>query len=544
MNSPPLRRVAPPILIVVVAAIAVAVLYGRAVTLWWTYDDAYLLRIAGETEVRQYFHDGHFWRGTPGAMFVPVLHSMYDAGFHLFGLEPGAWHAGVLVLLAAAAAAVALTVRMVTGTFPAIAAGLLWVSGAAVCTLATQIMLVHYSIAIVLMAASTAAFLMALRKRSMIMSVVAAALYLAAMLAKEIAVPLLALLVLVPERDRRLRVRYLIAPACAFLAYLAWRWAMIGTLLGGYGWAIERHELPALLLSLPVKLIRLCAGASLPAGLVAVALVIAGALLAMRNWTAARIGLVTLVMAVAPIVPVSKQMEGRYAVMTWLWASVAFAFGVASLPRRWGSALAAVALAATIYANRQQWRVEYGRSDRMSDEGRAWMRLRPNELLRLPAVPPAAMMELHWLKEIALRRQSGAGWFYDDLYLCTAGVDGKRVFRYDAKVENIVEATAETQRWQRQFCGSIRPGAPLSAAFEYRDDALFWTFGPYQDGAWRVIIGGGLQAFDVPRTGGFRLPGLPGMTLRVRYVSPAGWTTYSPEVELDFVRRPRTSWRR
>lgn len=529
---------------VAIVALAVAVLYGRAATLWWTYDDAYLLRIAGAAEVPQYFHDGAFWRGTPGAMFVPLLHSMYDAGVALFGLRPEAWHAAVLVLLAMAAAALGATLRMVTGPVPATVGSLLWVSGAAVCTLATQLMLVHYSIAILLMAAATAAFLAALRRSSVRLSIAAAALYLGAMLAKEIAVPLLALLFLLLGRDWRARLRYLVAPACAVVVYFVWRWVMLGTILGGYGWAIEPHEMPALLLSLPVKLVRVWAGAALPVGLVAVALVLIGAAAAMRSRRAVLIGLVTLAMAVAPIVPVSKQMEGRYAVTAWLWATAAFAIGLQSLPRRWGHALAIAALAATLYANRQEWRVEYGRSERMSDEGRAWMRLRENDLLRLPAVPPAAMGELRWLKEVALRRARGAGWFYDDWYLCTAGVAGKRVFQYDETRGDVIEATADAQRTSQRFCGSIRGNAPLEVAFDYREDTLFWTFGPYEDGRWRVIVADGLQAFDVPRDGGFRLPGVPGMTVRVRYESPAGWTTYSEEIAMDFARGPRTVWRR
>jgi hypothetical protein len=33
------------------------------------------------------------------------------------------------------------------------------------------------------------------------------------------------------------------------------------------------------------------------------------------------------------------------------------------------------------------------------------------------------------------------------------------------------------------------------------------------------------------------------LTLRLRYQSPAGWVTYSPDIVVDF-KRPVTAWRR
>jgi hypothetical protein len=37
---------------------------------------------------------------------------------------------------------------------------------------------------------------------------------------------------------------------------------------------------------------------------------------------------------------------------------------------------------------------------------------------------------------------------------------------------------------------------------------------------------------------------VPGLTLRVRYESPDGWVTYSPELALDFARQPDLVWHR
>jgi hypothetical protein len=54
----------------------------------------------------------------------------------------------------------------------------------------------------------------------------------------------------------------------------------------------------------------------------------------------------------------------------------------------------------------------------------------------------------------------------------------------------------------------------------------------------------GIQAFEIPRHDALNLPGMSGIAMRIRYDSPAGWTTYSPEIAIDFARNPVVKWRR
>ena len=72
---------------------------------------------------------------------------------------------------------------------------------------------------------------------------------------------------------------------------------------------------------------------------------------------------------------------------------------------------------------------------------------------------------------------------------------------------------------------------------------MFWDFGPYTDGSYSVLFADGIKAYDVPRHDGFRLSGVQMLTLRLRYQSPAGWVTYSPDIVVDF-KKPVTAWRR
>lgn len=521
--------------------IAVVALYRKATRLWWTYDDAFYLKVSALRPWTAGFTESDVW---PQKLFTPLLTVTYELLAETAGPDPDRWYRVQLALLASCGMAVFLALRLYVRTIPAFAGALLFITGPPLCSFATQLMVVHYLEAVLLGTGAVIAFVVASRRRSTALGMLSAALYFAAMLAKEIAVPLPALLLFLPERTWRDRARHLLFHAAAAGGYLVWRYAMVGTLFGGYGWAIAPQEIPSILAALPWKVITASAGAGLGVGLVALALLAMGGQRAIRSRRALAFALVTLLFAVAPIVPVSKEMQRRYVVMPWLWACVVFVAGADAMRRGPRNALLTAAAAVVIVANRQEWAAEYGRSLRMSEEARAYMRLDSRSMLRLPAVPPAAMTELRWLKEEHFRRARGTLWFYDDLYLCHANLDGFRVFQYVPARRSVVEVTARIPEVARSYCSSIRQDAPLQAEFRHRGESLFWSFGPYERGRWSVLLGGGLQAFDVPRRDGFRLAGVPGLTLRIRYQSPEGWVTYSPELALDFARQPDFAWHR
>ena len=91
-------------------------------------------------------------------------------------------------------------------------------------------------------------------------------------------------------------------------------------------------------------------------------------------------------------------------------------------------------------------------------------------------------------------------------------------------------------------CASGR--APLAVVFEHTGKAVRWDLGPYRDGRWRLVLGEGVQVVEVPRRGGFHLPGARLLSLRVRYQAPSGWVTYSPPLTVDFARAKRQRWAR
>lgn len=172
------------------------------------------------------------------------------------------------------------------------------------------------------------------------------------------------------------------------------------------------------------------------------------------------------------------------------------------------------------------------------------MEMRPEDVCRKPLTPPPNLRELAWLKTNYLHRPAGSYCFYDDLFLCDANrIRNHPVFEYDEARRTTVAITERIPAIAREFCSSIRE-APLSATFRYHRDVLRWELGPYAEGRYSVLIFEGIEAYQVPRTGALNLSGTNGFDVRVRYDSPQGWTTYSPVIVLDFLRRPDGTWRR
>jgi hypothetical protein len=153
------------------------------------------------------------------------------------------------------------------------------------------------------------------------------------------------------------------------------------------------------------------------------------------------------------------------------------------------------------------------------------------------------MNETRWFKEESLGLPKGSGWFADDVYLCGAASPAARVWEYDATQARVREVTAEVRSAAIRYCSSLRLSAPLRAEFESLGNVVFWHLGPYSEGRYSFVLKKGIESFAVPAEAGYQA--LPkNLSLMVRYASPAGWTTFSPELTMDFQSSARFRWER
>jgi hypothetical protein len=371
-------------------------------------------------------------------------------------------------------------------------------------------------------------------------------------MAKEIAVPLAVILPLLPEpagsrpTSLRERLRLALPHAVALSLYLALRFGVLGTLLGGYGFAVTPSGLPALALELPGKIAaELMAGRFTWPEAALCALLAAGvlALLPGGRRAAGLTGL-TMLLAVLPVLPVSTRMEPRYAVPAWIALSVAFAAGGSRLGRKAGITLAILACVAGLWVNRQDWSLRFARVERMSAENRVLFEMKEGDVLRQPLTLAASLKELQWMKENVFHRPPGGRWFQDDLYLCVHQGSLGRVLGYDYTEHQVMDLTARIPALRKQHCSSIRSGASLSASFRVSGDTLLWDLGPYQEERYGFVLGNGAEVFEMPRSAGFNVQGLKELPLRIKYESPDGWVTYSPELKIKIEDGSSLRWSR
>jgi hypothetical protein len=300
------------------------------------------------------------------------------------------------------------------------------------------------------------------------------------------------------------------------------------------------RQWPKLLLMLPWRVIRAMAGVNLKLGLLLLALMAVGIVLAaMQNRRALQLTIVGAVVVMGPLLPLAKEVNRRYVLVPWLAWSIAFVAGA-----RQRKILLVAAPLLLIVVNRQEWSSEFATRLRMSNEARFMVDMPPNGLVGHLATPPATMRELNWVKIEQLRRPAGASWFYDDFYLCSHDLSGKRVWIYDLPTRSIVEITSRVSEVTKHYCGSIRNDVPLSVCFRFVDPAFFWDLGPYTRGKYTGVLAEGVEAFEIPAKEALNIPGTTSLPIRIRYDSPDGWTTYSPGFVLDLKRQPDFEWHR
>lgn len=537
-------------------AAAAWLLYLPVLRLWWMHDDLFHLHFLRDHATAWYLWDVAAWRQWPPRVLTPLLFLSLDVDRALSGPRPEAFYLHQLVSLSLVPAALYGVLRLWLPRLWAAAGAFVFLLGPPVASLAPLLMVRHYIEAVLLGTLSCGLWVLALRRTGWggaALAAASAALWFLASMAKEIAVPLVLFLPLMPEGSLRHRLRRAAPHGLALLAYFAVRAGFLGTLGGGYGFAVKPEDLPRAALELPGKISTEMLGLPTPAAWVLFAAILAGLALTLGHGRPAALRLgAGLALALAPVLPVSTRMEPRFAVPTWLVAVVAFAFAGRSLAVRGGrwrfaaGVLAFAGCAGGLAANRSDWAVRLGEAERRSGEGRFFLTLGPGDLLRQPLGPPGALGELRWWKEDVLRLPRGTGWFLDDLYLCLHPEVGnvRRIWGWDSSSRRMVDLTPRTPDLRHRFCSAIRRDSPLRAVIRAEPSGLSWELGPWEEGRYRLVMGDGVTIVEVPRTGAFRLRRLTPVSLRIGYESPEGWVTYSPELAMDPLRTRVLRWAR
>lgn len=483
------------------------VLYRKAIRLWWTYDDPLHLRLVLT----------HGWSDLV-AMPRPFLLASQTLLLRTFGTEAAMWYAAQIALIVIATIALFFLLDRFCDLLTSLAAATMFVAGPPLCGIATELRTMHAIEALALATLSVALYVFAFRRRSILFEMCSAIVYFVSMTANAMTIGLPLLLVTIPLGTMKVRARHLLFHAVALIVFVAW-------------------ARPPLAFTSRDAIVNL-AGEGL-AGIFLLAVLAIGIVRAWRTRSGMAVGLCAIGAMVAALL-VSE--EG--VVMVWIVLIALFAFGASMFSISPRIALLISAVAVTFVANRQEWAGDYTRAKQMSDEARAFMTMDGASLIRRPTVPASTLGELRWLKEVHERRSIGSGWFYDDIYLCTHNLRGRHFYEYHEGMKQLVEVTARIPDLASAYCGSWRDDVPLRAEFHQRNGTLLWRLGPYNTGRYSIIFNNGTDVLEAERDDSAPLLNPSEVTLRIRYDSPEGWKTYSPEIVLDFPKQSDFTWHR
>src|SRR6185369_3703468 len=156
----------------------------------------------------------------------------------LFGLNARAFYVHQLVAFALIPVMLYFFLRLWLTRAWSFAAALTAILGPPMIEIVQQLMLRHYVEGISIAFGAAILAIIGFRRDDRRFTLASALLYMLAMSAKEVFVPLPFVLAFIPERDWRLRLRHLIPHGVMLVAYTIWRFVMLGQGVRTYGWTL------------------------------------------------------------------------------------------------------------------------------------------------------------------------------------------------------------------------------------------------------------------------------------------------------------------
>ncbi|MEJ2684285.1 MAG: hypothetical protein P8Z71_07815 [Candidatus Sulfobium sp.] len=548
--------------------VSVAVLYNSILGAFWLGDDPLILKHAILYHPWEYFFVPAVWQKGTVSNFTPWLVFSFDLDHKLFGINPFGFYLHQLASLCLLAGIAYFVLRL---WFPSVLSFwgvLLFIVSPPFARLSQMLMVRHYLEGFIFAALSVYCFTKDMRESPGWLSVVGTFFYLLAVSAKEVYVPLPFLLLLLREGSPLKRLKRVVPWLIVLAVYVFWRWYMLGRLVGGYS---EISAWFKNVMLFPLRVVDAMRGVQGPPvhwwrwfiGSSSVLSVAAVIVLSDRKSLLNELAVSALLLL--PIFPVSSIMSPRYVWLPFFFWIVVHLISwnrlnnrMNKMPARivislWGITL----LACFSCVSLSNASLTRGNIKRQGEEGKfVFEHGSATDLLVNPSSSGWYYSGLSWLRKDVLRLGQGPSAISDSRIICLDRLRGdkggdvvnsfRHIWHFDPRLGVLVSGDV------RDFCGrwshqGIRMDKSLSMNVNYNRAVFAWTFGPYQKGDYTLFVGRTSESkFPLPKNGkafiSFR-----GETvyLRLRYVSPDGWLSYSPLLELA-VKNDKGSvqWRR
>jgi len=540
-----------------------AVLNAGVTAAGWRWDDTQILLHAHQFSILQDFSRPEIWQLFSPANLTPWLILSFEVDLVLFGLNPTAFYVHQLLAIWAAAFLLYLCLNLWCRPVFAFAGAILFLSGLPTMLLAEQLMTRHYVEGLVFCLMALYGFVRYLRSGQRVWFVIALTAYLLAVTAKEVYVPLPALLLILPESNWSTRFKASSAFFVVTLIYAIWRSYMLNSLSGGYVDSAEylSPSFSGEVLAAFTRFPGLLAGSGAPVlVLLTISLWVGCLVRGLRQRQLPWLMLATAFLVLFPLVPLVRSpgilLADRYLLLPWVALCFSVAWCAAQLASQvrlrmpapekvlrtlpWMvlpalvivSLLHAVPLRQDVVQMARQYEVQAEFIWNQTDSV-AWM---PSELLLTSFWFVTGLEQLKY----RITGQPSPRAVVDEIYLSDSLAGS--LYAYQADCQCLAEITHEIPERQVAFAQRVRLDAPLSLWYSYPGGYFAWQFGPWQEGNYHMVSDI-LGVLPVPPAGQLRVMLADKAPFYLRYTSSEGWMTYS---DLQHVVRggPAVNWSR
>lgn len=228
------KQLAHPTTIAILLGLISAALYHSALSGGWRYDDGPHLNFTALYSPWQYFFVPEIMREQSWANFTPWNPFFYEIGLPFFGLNPTGHYAHLLTVIWLTSFSTFVLLRRWLSFTASLMGAILFLAMPPTGAISQMLMTGHYAYGLLFLVLSLYFFSRSIREKSTFLSFISAGFYLCACWSKELYVPLIGILILLPEGRWAIRLRYALPSIVVALTYTGYRLAVFNG-VGGYG---------------------------------------------------------------------------------------------------------------------------------------------------------------------------------------------------------------------------------------------------------------------------------------------------------------------
>lgn len=550
----------------IVLALAALALHHGALNGFWRFDDGAHLLFAATYAPWQYFLQPSITILQSYANVAPYNAFFYDVNLALFGMVPRWHYAHQIALLGAVAFATYRLIRLWQEPLIALLAAVLFLTGLPTLYVAQQLMTGHYATGLLFTVLSLHCYTLCVRDGSLRLNLLGAAFYLLATTCKEVFVPLVLLLPFLPVGSLQIRLRAALPYVAVAVAYTAWRYAILGRLVGGYvAVDISPVEQIRQLLTIPlllagwtkaddvVSFLERRSGLNLA---VFAGVTLLGFLAAWRSRLSWMLIFASLALLVLPLVPLTRfpglNAADRYLFLVWWACAVLLAVFVSSfrkhgveVPLRLACFAALTGL--TLYAQRAEHERISPQLAMQDGLYQAALHLDNHTALLLPPDRSYYKTVLDGARQATRqfvnKSLEPAKLIVDSAALCAFAKAGDTILAYEEScncMRDVTQNREESLGKLNSFADHAVSGQPLNAALFLDHQLLSWKFGPYEDGVYSVLLDGTLT--KVPASGSISYASKLPLRFTIRHDAKDGIIAISPPLEFESASHKSFAW--